>query len=312
MMIRDTVKITLKVFTFALLLNLSYAQNKIAFIPFDNFSGFKGKWNLSFEIPRYLGDFIFKLYGVEIISVDTVNALSKEIGRGFKDAFLFSELKHRFEIDHVIGGKILTFKVSRFMTGFPLMAGYESYSAEVEIEIEIFNPLTGEREVIFGVAGEVKERGLGLTLLGKPTEGYSEFYSLDFLKFGSVEFNQTIVGEVMKKVGMEFALRLKRYLPQITEYPEMPTTEISGATELKTTIIEGMIMHIGKQGLVYVNLGSGDGIVSGMPLFVFENDKKISALEVVDVIDKHFSSCKIINSTRELRKGDKVRTLILK
>lgn len=305
-------KIVFGIFAIILFFNFSFSQNKIAFVPFEDISGFKGKWNLRFEIPRYLGDFIFKLYGVSIVPVESVAEVAREKKTGFKDAFLFSELKNRFGIEYVVGGKILTFKVSRFMTGFPLMAGYESYNAEIEIEIEIYNPLSGEREVVFGIAGEVKERGLGLTLLGKPTERYSEFYSLDLLKFGSSEFNETIVGEAMKKAGMEFALRLKRYFPGLGEYVENLNNNVSGTTELKAIVIEGMVMHIGKQDLIYVNLGSKDGIISGMMLYVFDGDEKIADIEVVDVIDEHFSACKVVNSLKELKKGNKVKARIIR
>lgn len=305
-------KMMFNFFAFISLLNFSLAQSRIAFIPFEDISGFKGKWDLKVEIPRYLGDFVWKFYGVEVFSVDSVIKVAKEIGAGVRDAFLFAELKKRFGIEHIFGGKVLTFKVSRFMTGFPLMAGYESYNAEVEIEIEVFEPLTGEREIVFGIFGEVKERGLGLTLLGKPTEKYSEFYSLDFLKFGSSEFNETIVGEAMKKSGMDFALRLRKYFPEIVVDMEKVTNKVSGATELKAVVIEGMILLVGKQGLVYVNLGSKDGIASGMTLYVFDGDEKVGEIEIVDVVNEHFSACRIISSTKELKKGNKVKTRVIK
>ncbi|CUS88046.1 hypothetical protein JGI13_01525 [Candidatus Kryptonium thompsonii] len=301
--------VKLKIFSFILLLNFSLAQYKFAIIPFDDLSGFKGKWNLKVEVPRYLGDFILKFYGVEVLPIDSVIGMAK--GLDFKDAFLFSELNKKFGVEHIISGKVLTFKISRFTTGFPLMAGYESYNAEVDIEVEIYNALTGERNVIFGILGEVKERGLGLTLLGKPTDRYSEFYSLDFLKFGSNEFNKTIIGEAMRKAGMEFALRLKRYFPEIISgFSE--AMDISGTTELKVSLVEGTILQIGKQNIVYVNLGSEDGIVAGMTLFVFDDGEKIGELEVVDVVNEHFSSCKVINSTAEIKKGNKVKARVVK
>ncbi len=300
-----------KIFLLFLFLNLSQAQYKIAFIPFENLSDYRGKWNLSVEIPKYLGDFVLKLYGVEVLPMDSVLKLSKDLNFDFKDAFFFMELNRRFGVSHIIFGKILTFKISRFMTGFPLMAGYEAYNSAVEVEAQIFNAPTGESDVVFGAIGEVKERGLGLTLLGKPTEKYSEFYSLDLLKFGSAEFNETIVGEAMKKMAMEFALRLKKYIPEIFEEVDFTKSEIAGETELKSDVIEGVILVVGNQG-VYVNLGKKDGIISGMILYVFENDEKIGEIEVVDVVDEHFSSCKVIKSSRELKKGDKVMVRVVK
>jgi len=300
-----------KIFLVFLFLNLSQAQYKIAFIPFEDLSDYKGRWDLRIEIPKYLGDFIFKLYGVEVLPMDSVLRTSKSLNFDPKDAIFFLELNRRFGVEYVISGKILTFKVGRFMAGFPLMAGYEAYNSTVEVESKIFNALTGESGVIFGAMGEVKERGLGLTLLGKPTEKYSEFYSLDLLKFGSAEFNETIVGEAMKKMAMEFALRLKKYIPEIFEETEFTIPEIVGETELKANIIEGSILVVGKQG-VYVNLGKNDGILTGMILYVFEDGAKIGEIEVVDVVHEHFSSCKVVKSSRELKKGDKVRVRIVK
>ena len=81
--------VKLKIFSFVLLLNFSLAQYKFAIIPFDDLSGFKGKWNLKIEVPRYLGDIILKFYGVEVLPIDSVIGMAK--GLDFKDAFLFSE-----------------------------------------------------------------------------------------------------------------------------------------------------------------------------------------------------------------------------
>ncbi len=301
-----------KVYALILLFNFAQAQYKIAFIPFDNFSNYKGRWNLDVEIPRYLGDFVFKFYGVEVLPIDSVLKVKSETGLNFRDAFLFSELEKRFAVKYIIGGKILTFKITRFATGFPLIAGYESYNAEVEIEVMIFNPLTGEMSSVFGASGEVKKRGLGLTLLGKPTEEYSEFYSLDLLKFGSYDFNETIVGEAMKKAGMEFALRLKKYIPKIFENLKEVQIETAGETELKAVMIEGSVLYVRPNNAVYVSLGNKDGLVSGMAIYVFEDSEKIGELEVVDVIDEHFSLCKVVKSSKEIKKGDKVKAKVVK
>ena len=40
-------------------------------------------------MPRYLGDFILKFYGVEVLPIDSVIGMAK--GLDFKDAILFSE-----------------------------------------------------------------------------------------------------------------------------------------------------------------------------------------------------------------------------
>ncbi len=301
-----------KILILILTFSLAQAQYKIAFIPFDDLSNYRGRWNLKVEIPRYLGDFVFKFYGIEILPIDSVIKFKEMTGVDFKDAFLFSELNKRFGVEYIIGGKILTFNISRFMTGFPLTAGYESYNATVEFEAIIFNPLTGESSSIFGVFGEVKERGLGLTLLGKPTQKYSEFYSLDLLKFGSSEFNQTIIGEAMKKTGLGFALKLKKYIPNIFAEISEIKVEATGETELSSAVVEGNIIFVKDQSHVYINLGSRDGIISGMMVYVFEGDEKIGELEIVDVIDEHFSSCKVLKSSKELKKGDKIKTRVIK
>ncbi|CUU02124.1 hypothetical protein JGI1_00428 [Candidatus Thermokryptus mobilis] len=302
------VKVLLFVFAF----NIAQSQSKFAFIPFEDMSKFKGRWNLKLEIPRYLGDFLMKFYGVEILPVDSVIRFSGEAKPNWVDIFFFSELNKWFGVRYVIGGKILVFNVSRFATGFPEMAGYESYSADVEIEIEVYNTFSGERVLIFGISGEVKEQGLGLTLLGKPTEKYTQFYSLDLLRFGSKEFNQTIIGKAMNKAGLEFAMRLKGYIPEAFSGSDESLREIEGVTELKVVEIKGKILHIGKQNLVYINLGSGDGLVPGVIAYVYDIDKKIADIEVVDVVDSHLSACKVLNSFGEIRKDFEVRVKIVK
>lgn len=301
-----------KILILILTFSLAQAQYKIAFIPFDDLSNYKGKWNLKVEVPRYLGDFVFKFYGMTVLPIDSVLKVKESMKVDFKDAFLFSELNKRFGVEYIIGGKIITFSINRFMTGFPLTAGYESYNATVELEAMIFNPLTGERSSIFGVFSEEKERGLGLTLLGKPTEKYSEFYSLDLLKFGSSDFNQTIVGKVMKKAGMEFVLKLKKYIPGVFAGIEEIETETAGETELSSAVIKGNIIFVQDQNHIYINLGSQDGLISGMTVYVFDGSEKVGELEVVNVIDEHFSLCRIVKSLREIKKGDEVKVRVIK
>ena len=44
----------------------------------------------------------------------------------------------------------------------------------------------------------------------------------------------------------------------------------------------------------------------------FDDGEKIGELEVVDVVNEHFSSCKVINSTAEIKKGNKVKARVVK
>ena len=53
-------------------------------------------------------------------------------------------------------------------------------------------------------------------------------------------------------------------------------------------------------------------LLAGMTLFVFDDGEKIGELEVVDVVNEHFSSCKVINSTAEIKKGNKVKARVVK
>jgi hypothetical protein len=301
-----------KVLALIFVLSIARSQTKFAFVPFDDMSRFKGKWVLKLEIPRYLGDFLMKFYGVEVVPVDSVLKFYDEGKFNAIDAVLFSELNKQFGVRYVIDGKILVFDVSRFATGFPEMAGYESYNAEVEVEVEVYDAISGDRIVIFGISGQVKEQGLGLTLLGKPTEKFTQFYSLDLLKFGSKEFNQTIIGKAMNKAGIEFAMRLKSYIPEAFTETVEGLGETKGVTELEVVEIKGKVLHIGRQNLVYINLGSGDGIVSGVRAYVYDADKKVADVEVVDVIDSHLSACKVLNSLGEIRKDLEVKVKIVK
>ncbi len=301
-----------KVLALIFALNIAHSQTKFAFIQFDDMSKFKGKWDLKLEIPRYLGDFLMKFYGVEVLPVDSVLKFFSGAKFNTIDALFFSELGKRFGVKYVIGGKVLVFNVSRFATGFPEMAGYESYNAEVEIEIGVYDTFSGERIVIFGISGQVKEQGLGLTLLGKPTEKFTQFYSLDLLKFGSKEFNQTIIGKAMNKAGIEFVMRLKGYIPEAFSEKDKGLSEGKGLTELEVVEIKGKVLHIGKQNLVYINLGGGDGLMPGLRAYVYDSDKKVADVEVVDVIDLHLSACKILNSSGEVKKDLEVRVKIVK
>lgn len=49
-----------------------------------------------------------------------------------------------------------------------------------------------------------------------------------------------------------------------------------------------------------------------MQVYVFDGNEKIGELEIVNVIDEHFSLCKIVKSSGEIKKGDKVKAKVIK
>jgi hypothetical protein len=49
-----------------------------------------------------------------------------------------------------------------------------------------------------------------------------------------------------------------------------------------------------------------------MTVYVFDGNEKIGELEIVNVIDEHFSLCKILKSSKEIKKGDRVKTRVIK
>ncbi len=206
------------------------------------------------------------------------------------------EAARKLKADLAIIAVIKDFNYRRFKAGSPLIGGYGSYKAQVEL-----NPLRVIRVIDGKVIDEVKlisnerERGLGLELLGKPRQKDLEFISLDKMDFGSREFYKTMIGfvtlNIMKKAVLEIRNTVAR--PDISRFKDRQISILN----LDRTKMQ-----------VHINIGLDDAIEQGMKFGVFTEDGvKVGRIIVTQILAAQLSLAEIIEGAVNIRKGDFLR-----
>jgi len=311
---------------------------QVLFTPFEDESSYKGKWELSFEIPNYIAAYLRELHSVTVLSSSAFKSLAdkRTEDKALHSDFEFiSNLAGSLGYKFVLTGKILEFNISRFTAGDPVVAGYEAYSCNIEINLQIYNINSNSTEYNGTVVGEINNRGLGLTLLGKPTDEKIQYLSLNEIKFGSEEFNETIVGQTMFALCQNFSDELtssKNHLLSkisqnkiVSEIADKSLDDIKLNTEIK----KGKILTYDKSTReAFINLGSANDLKVGEDLSVYSisdslfdpttneflglSDKKISILEIIEVRGDKLSLAVVKSNFDEVAVGMEVRKLVLK
>ncbi|MEO8398927.1 MAG: hypothetical protein ABI550_03830 [Ignavibacteriaceae bacterium] len=314
------------------------ANAQIVFTPFQNNSSYKGTWKLENDVPNYIAAYLREFHSVDVLSAGTYLSLASEKTNDkslYSDLEFISQFASEYDFKYAATGKINSFNISRFTAGEPLIAGYESYNCEIEIFIQFFNLQTNTSEFIGTVKGEVTDKGLGLTLLGKPTEEKKEYFALNSIQFGGEEFNQTIVGETIFQLCQNLTKEIqskKNNFLNITnqnriklEIPDKSLEDIKLNTEIK----KGQILTYDEStGEAFVNLGSANNVWVGEELSIYTladslydpssneflgvSDKKISILEIIEVRGEKLSLAVVKSNRDKVKEGMEVRKLILK
>jgi hypothetical protein len=156
--------------------------------------------------------------------------------------------------------------------------------------------------------GELRQGGLGITFLGKPTEEMEEYEMLDQLEFGSQEFMGTIIGMATDTVLSDMVEKIQQALP-----PQR---------DMESTIGAAVIVSV-DEAEVYINRGFEDGIRVGDQFDVYargeelldpetgevlgHSDRKVGTIRVVFVKSAHLSRAEVVEGESEVRPGDEVR-----
>jgi hypothetical protein len=217
---------------------------------------------------------------------------------------LFDSLK----VGYLICGRVEEFGISRFGIATPALGGYQSYRAGVEVSFCLWQngsvaPLLEDR-----AQGEVRQKGLGLTFLGKPTEEMEEYQRLDELEFGSEEFMDTIIGKAVDTLISEMVDRIQTTLP-----PQ---------NDLVTWQGQALVLSV-EESQVYFDRGFEDGVKVGDRFGVYTqgealyhpqtgellgySDRRVATIRVTFVKAAHLSRAEVIERIDDVKPGDEVR-----
>lgn len=302
------------IFTSLTLLVVSFqgvdASQKIAFLPFKNATKYRGSWDLERNIPREIGKVLSKNPFYPLVPVDSVESVA---GRKWKpNTKALSLLGDRSGADIIITGKIKTFSLSRTFAGPPLVGGYTSYTAEVELEATLWRAIDGKKLSDIAGTGRIVSRNLGFSPLAKSLSNDINFIDLSRLTFGSEQFKGTVIGQALDKAITQF----KEQFEEIVSPSEI-TTRFSPEFLPKIISIEG-------DTVVWVNVGTEDGVELGDKFQIYSpgkelkdpdtgialgktDEKLIGTIQIVTLKAEHLSKARIITKFNDIAKDSSIR-----
>ena len=324
--------------TFISLIITETGYSQFLFTPFENESSYKGTWNLSQEIPNYIAAYLREFYKVNVLSSTAFLSLVEKNNINETEAHDFqaiTSIANEIDFGYFVTGKVNDFDIARFSAGESNIAGYEAYSCEISISLQIFDLSMNTIAFAGNVESSVSNKGLGLNLFGGSSDEKKQYLALNKIRFGSEEFNKTIVGETMLILCEDLALDIKSSKKEIL-FPKRESKkqiELEDKTldefQLKIEIKKGQLLTYDESsGEAFINLGFSSNINVGDELSIYAqadslfdpitqeflglSDKSISTLEIVEIRDEKLSLAVVKNNREQVRKGMEVRKLVLK
>ena len=305
----------LRSITFISLLITETGYSQFLFTPFENESSYKGTWNLSQEIPNYIAAYLREFYKVNVLSSTAFLSLVEKNNINETEAHDFqaiTSIANEIDFGYFVIGKVNDFDIARFSAGESNIAGYEAYSCEISISLQIFDLSKNTIAFAGNVESSVSNKGLGLNLFGGSSDEKKQYLALNKIRFGSEEFNKTIVGETMLILCEDLALDIKSSKKEIL-FPKRESKkqiELEDKTldefQLKIEIKKGQLLTYDESsGEAFINLGFSSNINVGDELSIYAqadslfdpitqeflglSDKSISTLEIVEIRDEKLS-----------------------
>ena len=305
----------LRSITFISLLITETGYSQFLFTPFENESSYKGTWNLSQEIPNYIAAYHREFYKVNVLSSTAFLSLVEKNNINETEAHDFqaiTSIANEIDFGYFVIGKVNDFDIARFSAGESNIAGYEAYSCEISISLQIFDLSKNTIAFAGNVESSVSNKGLGLNLFGGSSDEKKQYLALNKIRFGSEEFNKTIVGETMLILCEDLALDIKSSKKEIL-FPKRESKkqiELEDKTldefQLKIEIKKGQLLTYDESsGEAFINLGFSSNINVGDELSIYAqadslfdpitqeflglSDKSISTLEIVEIRDEKLS-----------------------
>jgi len=314
----------------------AYAQQGsspgFVFLPFQNKSDFTGKWQVGIDVPRFLSAYIKERYRIPTVSSSVVQNFASELGESVDDVKTWTALYHRFGVRYLVAGVLEVFDVSRFMTGQPLLGGYEAFKGEVSISFIIYDlDRTSSSSVPVWIkkgeaSGEFADRSLALTLFGKQTERTMEYRELDKIRFGSEDFNRTVIGQACFQLSEQFAISLENTMPAIKAWGMTNPDSVlrlgqsldSISLKFKPRPVVGEVVLVEEQS-AFINLGNEDGVRMGQQILVYRDQvsmksetEPVGELRVTEFRGAHLTLTRIVSGQKSIRVKDKISITVMR
>ena len=260
----------------------------ILIVPFADHSYFRGSWDISRGIPQVLGELLQQERNIVVLPLIDSLLTAGEDSTALSEAQAL-RIGDNAGADLVVSGDIRNFSIKRFNAGNPSLGGYTSYTALVEIEIQLLQPLSMSQVGTAAGKAEMTDRDLGLTLLGKPTRKEAALLELNEVPFGVERFRQTIIG----KATLDALQQLTKEIGAKTSPPHTLQQQEPKILSLKGT--EG-----------FVNLGLADKVEIGHKFVVYSRRemKRIGVVQIVEVLAQHLSRILVLEGQEHIQVED--------
>jgi len=300
-------------------------------LPFKDQSGFKGPWNISKGIQRYISDALSK--AAIILPPDSVAPKLRSYNASdFDRDDKLLEIRNRLGCRYLITGRLTDFYLVKKMAGSGRLGGYKHYNAGIGAEVKIFDARTRRWVDEFNIRVDKRNIGMKINMPGKLSADEENFFQMEQKEFGSEAFRKTVAGETMDEACKQILAHLRKVNDNV---PIEAAATDEAKTAAQTTpiakpiqapalpkVFEGKILTVA-DSMVYVNLGFGDSIVIADRFPVFSSgdaivnpesgdtlgftDKRVGEIEITFIKAGHLSSARIVSGKDGIKVGDRAR-----
>jgi hypothetical protein len=295
----------------------AHAQTAATFLvlPFRDASGFGGDhWDIAHNLPRALSDTLTAVPGYGSLPPAQAERIFATLPRRWRSTTIPPELRQvaeEYGARYAVVGTITEFAISRFDVGSPMLAGYGSYRVKIQVQFKAVDLRSGTDLAKRTAAADVKNRQLGLTLLGKSAGEGIDYDALDEMEFDSEQFRQTLAGQAMHELKADFVSKLRAVVPA----DEDEIRARAPFHEAKVVLV--------REREVYLAAGEEDGVQPGDEFDVYTTgeelrdpdnnvllghaDKRVGKIRIEAVRDQHLSLAVIVEGAGAIRLKDRVR-----
>ena len=285
------------------------ADHTLSVLPFEDRSGFDGAWDVGAGLTDLLSQRLAAVSGYWVVKLDSAARAGAAGQPAAPDSFcpaaaLFDSLR----AGYLIEGTIEEFGISRFGIVTPTLGGYQSYRAGIAVSFSLWERGAACALLSDRIEAENKQGGLGLTLLGRPTDEMQQWEMLDALEFGSEPFMASIIGGAVDTLLTKMVAGIRTALP-----PQRV---------LDSDIGPAVVVSIdGEQ--IYINRGFEDGVQVGDRFEVYRqgeelrdpetgellgySDLRVGLIRVSFVKSAHLSVAEVVEGGEMIETGDEVR-----
>lgn len=283
------------------------ADHTLAVLPFTDDSGFDGAWEVGAGLSALLSQRLGAVPGYWAVAMDSSARAGLTARSAAPDSSCLREaLFDSLQTGYLVTGTVEEFGISRFGIVTPTLGGYQSYKAAVRVSFFLWERGAATAVLSDRAEAEVKQGGLGLTLLGRPTDEMQQWEMLDGLEFGSESFMATIIGGAVDTLLTDMVGKIRAALP--------PQKNLGSA------IGPAVVVSV-DEDQVYINRGFEDGVQAGDRFEVYRrgeelrdpqtgellgySDRRVGAVRVGFVKSAHLSVADVVRG--EVETGDEVR-----